>query len=903
MRLINCQVQNVRIHSDLFIDFSPQITLIGGANETGKSSLIEALHRALFLKATATGKPVEALRSKLHLGQPTVEIKFEAKCKNYILKKCFTGSSGQVKLLNEDNGEQLIGPAAEEHLAGLLGVRESISSKQARILPNRWAHLWVMQGYAGDDLLKKDKSDYDFDSLLTQLEKKGGAAIQQSAQDQRVVKQIEKEIELNFTSKGVKKNSALWQRQEELEKAELSLDNALSKLQEYERSSEELVEINKKIKQLQKIDLPKSYEQKEQILLKADAFKQLKRDIHLIKIKLEPIKIRHSNLEKALLDINKLYEEIRTKEDARATLQKKKNEKKAQEIILNNKLQNIQEVHSNLKRDSQRMDQRRNLIQLLVEKFRLKECISNLKIDLNKAKKNLEKRKELEQQIDALPKISRSKLEELKDLNQKIRDTRTRQDAMATGIKVLQSNKVILVNGEELKPGTQKQLSQKFQIQLGDSIFLEITPGGSDALNDLHSQYEKQKKDFSIALSELGISSIDSAEKHFEQRETLETQLSCLEEFTSEYFQTKEKELDSFELEVLDLDKQLIIFEPCLKDLVKETKLPDTSVDLGNLNQQIRQTFIHTSEAFEQARIELEDAQNNLHKFTVEQSNDESNSKVIESELNGLMQNLSTYEKEYPDQKILKTQINSLNNQIQELELHLKTQDNQLKSIEEIDSPKKLFIVEAEIESLEKKKETLISERGAAKRTCEEISSSNPYEAVEKAEDQLETAKGDYVNLKRICESHKLLQELFSNAQADLSTRYTKPLAQSIENFLKPLISDGPSAQLNFDPSNGFSGLKMRRGKEFYEFDQLSGGMREQLTAALRLSMADVLKSEHNGCLPLVFDDAFTNSDPKRVEIVKKMLQSAVDKGLQVILLTCDPKAYEKFADKNILLG
>ena len=98
MRLINCQVQNVRIHSDLFIDFSPQITLIGGANETGKSSLIEALHRALFLKATATGKPVEALRSKLHLGQPTIEIKFEAKYKTYILKKCFTGSSGQVKL-------------------------------------------------------------------------------------------------------------------------------------------------------------------------------------------------------------------------------------------------------------------------------------------------------------------------------------------------------------------------------------------------------------------------------------------------------------------------------------------------------------------------------------------------------------------------------------------------------------------------------------------------------------------------------------------------------------------------------------------------------------------------------------------------------------------------------------
>ena len=79
MRLINCQVQNVRIHSNVSIDFSPKITLIGGANETGKSTLIDALHRTLFLKATATGAPVEALRSKLHIGHPTIKIKFEAK--------------------------------------------------------------------------------------------------------------------------------------------------------------------------------------------------------------------------------------------------------------------------------------------------------------------------------------------------------------------------------------------------------------------------------------------------------------------------------------------------------------------------------------------------------------------------------------------------------------------------------------------------------------------------------------------------------------------------------------------------------------------------------------------------------------------------------------------------------
>ena len=35
---------------------------------------------------------------------------------------------------------------------------------------------------------------------------------------------------------------------------------------------------------------------------------------------------------------------------------------------------------------------------------------------------------------------------------------------------------------------------------------------------------------------------------------------------------------------------------------------------------------------------------------------------------------------------------------------------------------------------------------------------------------------------------------------------------------------------------------------------------------------------------------------------LKKMLQKAVDRGLQVILLTCDPDSYDNFAEKRILL-
>ena len=300
MRLINCLVENVRVHSNLSIDFSPKITLIGGANETGKSSLIDALHRTLFLKATASGAPIEALRSKLYLGHPTVQIKFEVKDENYILRKNFSGANGQVILSNEVNGKQLSGAIAEEYLAILLGVKESLGSKQAKtILPSRWAHLWVMQGSSGDDLLKEDKSFYDFDSLLRQLEKKGGATIQQSNQDQRVVKEIEREIESNFTSRNVKKNSALWQRQDEFEKAKQNMEITDSKLREYELASTDLVEITNKIGQFNNIALPKLFERKKTILLKAESLRELERDISLTEKDLKPLKLRYDFLQKS----------------------------------------------------------------------------------------------------------------------------------------------------------------------------------------------------------------------------------------------------------------------------------------------------------------------------------------------------------------------------------------------------------------------------------------------------------------------------------------------------------------------------------------------------------------------------------------------------------------------------
>jgi uncharacterized protein YhaN len=76
-------------------------------------------------------------------------------------------------------------------------------------------------------------------------------------------------------------------------------------------------------------------------------------------------------------------------------------------------------------------------------------------------------------------------------------------------------------------------------------------------------------------------------------------------------------------------------------------------------------------------------------------------------------------------------------------------------------------------------------------------------------------------------------------------------------------------------------------------FDRLSGGTREQVAAAFRLAMAEILARDHDGCLPVVFDDAFVNSDAARVAAVQGMLERAAERGLQVIVLSCNHREYD----------
>jgi hypothetical protein len=166
------------------------------------------------------------------------------------------------------------------------------------------------------------------------------------------------------------------------------------------------------------------------------------------------------------------------------------------------------------------------------------------------------------------------------------------------------------------------------------------------------------------------------------------------------------------------------------------------------------------------------------------------------------------------------------------------------------------------------------------------------------------SARGHFLSMQRRTKAVQLLHQLFLEEQRSLAEQFTRPLAEKISGYIQCLF--GADAHVNLTLENNvFAGLQLiRPGQQFggCEFSSLSGGAREQLGAAVRLAMAEVLAQGHDGCLPLVFDDAFAYSDPDRVQTLQRMLDHAAARGLQIIILTCNPSDYAALGAKQVLL-
>lgn len=131
----------------------------------------------------------------------------------------------------------------------------------------------------------------------------------------------------------------------------------------------------------------------------------------------------------------------------------------------------------------------------------------------------------------------------------------------------------------------------------------------------------------------------------------------------------------------------------------------------------------------------------------------------------------------------------------------------------------------------------------------------------------------------------KMLKDVLDEARAEASRTFVGPVAQRARVHVERLF---PGADLSFDEELGLASVTRSGLSE--ACGTLSKGTQEQLAVLTRLAFADMLL-EQGMPVSLILDDPLVYSDDGRLDLMTEILEEASQR-MQVILLTCRDRAF-----------
>lgn len=884
MRLFSVILRNYRLHRELKLNFDRTRTLIGGPNESGKSTLVEAVHRALFLKCKGNTEYHRAMTSSLHTGHPEVELSFEVGNARYVLKKRF-GATGTVTLL-PSNLAALTGDAAEAELARLLGLEAGVTG---RAIITQWAHLWVWQGMAGEN--PSTHATTQREGLLQRLQALGGAVALQSELDSRVARHFAELRDRLFTQGNKPKaGSPLVQAEQNVETATQELAQAELRLAQLETAAKEfelavreeqaahlsLVELNKnhdateeRAKQLVLLRQQES----EQTHTAKETTEQLKR-LSSVDEKILTIRIELASLEKSLAPQKLAVAEAESLRDAAkmaATSSELAHRSSAEHARLARLNHDLAAAHAVRHERSERLE-------------RLRDKVAKV------GQKRLEA-EQLDQRLARLPKLTTARLRKLQERESEHLRARATLQAMATGIEIVAASGEVTAGAQSVLVGQRCILTEDTELRHGSDFCVRIQPGGGTRLADARQAEQQALEDLKKDLDSLEIASVSVAlEVHAEREELSARVKAARSELDGMSAEKVEEELLQAQRELAASAASLARLAELAPDLPAPDSLPAAlalSKARADLRSDAEAKEMESRSLRDQALKVLEATEDTWRRRRTE-------TEQLAARVTGTKAQLDLLLQTHGDDGARATALAEARVVQAAAELRRNATAAAVAALQ----PE---LLEADVVRVRRALERTTNDRNEA-RTRAAIAQAalrsdgneDPRAAVAAARARCQSATEHAQNIRRKAEAVALLDDLFREEQRSLGAKFTQPLADKISGYLQCLFGSGARAQVSYE-DEGFTGLQLTRGDlggATFTFDSLSGGAREQTAAAVRLAMAELLAGDHGGCLPVVFDDAFAYSDPERVNQLQRMLDLAASRGLQVIVLTCNPADY-----------
>ncbi len=897
MRLLSLTVRNYRVHKDLTVSFDSSRNLIGGPNECGKSTLAEAIHRALFLRSKTGGNLQKEMVSSRHPGDPEVDLEFDACDNRWSLQKRFAGTRGTARL-TDAAGNVHKDDEAEIKLAEILKCDTNGGRLSASQLPLMWSHLWVWQGSSGTD--PSGHTSNHKDTLVQRLQQDGLAAVMQSPTDQRVREKIATAYDELFTATGKPKagsnpeiaRAELAEAETALERAKETaarLDQAAS---DHQRAEMEIAEADSVLPNLRdqktateakltEVDKLRRQQDAHQQVWEsaASALKQLtEHDTTIRNLHEQAIGARDALVPADRMEATLLAEEKRAAELCHAA---EASQRENGDVVRITRLQH--HLAAACIASFEKVAHHQQLTERYQESARLRSEITLLQETLSK-----------------LPPLTEKDLTNLRKLDRIASQATASLDAMATGIELLSADGAVTLDGHAFAPGESRTLTDAGELAIGPNTRLRIRPGGGTSLADARLAQDDAQSKLTEALDRHTLRDLDHATQILQQLQSLTQKISQLETqwkaLGGESLGTDLTAASSaHETAKAEVERRLASLDPA-------PALPEKLEDARQLHATLQQALDLAEESEAAARHHSSKLRQRLETASTNLQTHRDKTGEARQSLRDLETRLQVLQENHGDTPNRETALKQARAHEQEAAAHLSTTRRQLAAL----APD-LLTADAErftraITQQENRRREAEALRLIARDRLTLDGSTDPQAELAIAQARHSVAQEFHGSEQRRAKAIERLHQLFSSSREAIDRSIIQPLADRVSDYLRCIF--GPAAEVRVNLSeSGIEGFDLLRpGDPAFSFTTLSGGAREQVAAAVRLAMAEILGTDHNDTLPILFDDAFAYSDPQRIQSLQRMLDLAATRGLQIIILTCTPAEYSAFGASGIRL-
>ncbi len=877
------------------IELSPNINVIYGPNESGKSTLIEALRMIFFYKHTSKSQKIKDIvpwGSKLY---PNAQISFQEDGETYRITKRFMNPESILEKYYQDRWNKVAeGDVADRELVKILGGNLPTRGDSKPELWGLGQSLWMVQG---QPLISEELNPETISSLKGLI----GAAIE-SEEEKKVLDQIQKEFTTVYT--GAKRNpragSQLLDVKEKL--AKLKDDQTIANAQKI-RKEEIIRDIEDKEVFLNKNkkDLEDAVERKLELKDEVNSAQNHRMERQDLENRLSNLNLKYESLKASINDIKDSKSIIKKLIESREELNLKetplRDEFNRNKEILEDYGNRIRSIEDEIDYNTEEKRIAGIAHTTVMEEQELEEKLSKLKYveDLS------QKIKEKEIEISSLKSPSLEELETIEKLAAQILDTEIRLDAIGLTIE----SNIKDISGEMFLDGNEKPLkleNDKQSWKAHQSFKLNIDNVGSISVKSGSSDVKKMREDLEILnmnyqenIAPYDIDDPQQLRDIYNKEIILNNRLL---ELNNDLSKQAENGMDELEKEVtrlkrkIELNWELIPSESRFKDCQNKKELVTVRALLSNKINHIEKEINVLKEKRNKLNSKL---QGELSIKEGLQSQIASLNEDIRGNKDRLEQVEEQLSKQESDGLTIEKRENGLNKISQELERKegaLKVYNSEIEDMETLPLTENEAI-ENKVNKLQDSINNLEINHSNLKKDLEYIM--NNSKDSNKLDEEFENLERSHKELEIEAKAYELLYDLNTHYREITLEELSEPVNKIFSHDLEKLL--GPKYCFNLGKDIKPETVDVIGANEEANLDCLSFGTQEQIWCLFRLALGRLLSSEERQLV--ILDDPLVNTDEARMHRVLEILEDSA-RDIQLIIVTCDMENYSSLNAKFI---